>query len=139
MDLKSGHSLWPVKNGLPGVYPSLKSDETSEVAILGSGITGELVAEGLDVVVLDKRDIAGGSTSASTALLQYEIDTPLTELTGMIGAVPAVENGARRRAALPFRSLSQTKSVPGVRGRRGGRFVSKCSAHGPPSDPRSSS
>lgn len=96
MDLKSGHPFWPVKNGLLGVYPSLKSDLTCEVVILGGGITGalvadHLVAEGLDVVVLDKRDIAGGSTSASTALLQYEIDTPLTELTRMIGQRDAEE------------------------------------------------
>jgi glycine/D-amino acid oxidase-like deaminating enzyme len=39
----------------------------------------------MDVAVLDKRDVAGGSTSASTAMLQYEIDTPLTELTGRMG------------------------------------------------------
>jgi len=28
----------------------------------------------MDVVVLDKHDVASGSTSASTAMLQYEID-----------------------------------------------------------------
>lgn len=32
----------------------------------------------MDVAVLDKRDVASGSTSASTAMLQYEIDTMLT-------------------------------------------------------------
>ena len=58
--------------------------------MLGGGISGAFVAEtlareGLDVVVLDKREIGGGSTSASTALLQYEIDTPLIELSKKIG------------------------------------------------------
>ena len=53
--------------------------------ILGGGITGAFMAhtltqEGLRVVLLDKRDVAMGSTSASTALLQYEIDVPLCEL-----------------------------------------------------------
>jgi glycine/D-amino acid oxidase-like deaminating enzyme len=34
---------------------------------------------------LDKRDVGGGSTSASTALLQYEIDTSLVALTKRYG------------------------------------------------------
>jgi glycine/D-amino acid oxidase-like deaminating enzyme len=36
--------------------------------------------------VIDKRDVASGSTAASTALLQYEIDTALTDLIAMRGA-----------------------------------------------------
>jgi glycine/D-amino acid oxidase-like deaminating enzyme len=90
MDLLSSHPFWPLKNGLLGAYPSLKQDVECEVVVLGAGITGALVAdrlaqEGLDVAVVDKREAAGGSTSASTALLQYEIDTPLTELIERIG------------------------------------------------------
>src|SRR5207244_1042403 len=38
-----------------------------------------------DVIVIDKRDVGAGSTSASTALLSYEIDTHLTDLTGRLG------------------------------------------------------
>ena len=96
MDLKSPHPFWPLKNGVLGVYPSLEEDLECEVIILGGGITGaliadELVKEGMEVILLDKRDVAGGSTSASTALLQYEIDTPLTELTRMIGQRDAEE------------------------------------------------
>ena len=37
------------------------------------------------MVVLDKRDIGRGSTAASTALVEYEIDIPLTDLAKMIG------------------------------------------------------
>jgi glycine/D-amino acid oxidase-like deaminating enzyme len=90
MDLTSAQPFWPLNDGLLGVYPPFKQDSDCEVAILGGGITGalvadELVGEGVDVVLLDKRDIGHGSTSARTALLQYEIDTPLTELTKMIG------------------------------------------------------
>jgi glycine/D-amino acid oxidase-like deaminating enzyme len=40
-------------------------------------------------LVLDKRDIGTGSTSASTALLQYEIDVPLRELIKKVGLVAA--------------------------------------------------
>jgi len=87
MDLKSTHPFWPTYSGLPRSYPSLQHDEICDVIILGGGITGAFMAhaltqEGLRVVLLDKRDVAMGSTSASTALLQYEIDTPLCELIG---------------------------------------------------------
>ena len=37
------------------------------------------------MIVLDKRDIGQGSTCASTALLQYELDTELTELAQRLG------------------------------------------------------
>lgn len=95
MDLKSDLPFWPVKNGLLRCYPPLKSDEECDVAILGGGITGALVAhrltqEGLSVVLVDRREIAQGSTSASTALLQYEVDTHLTDLAEMIGKDAAV-------------------------------------------------
>ena len=90
MDLISPRPFWPLKNGLSAVYPSLREDLTCDVAVMGAGISGALMADelaraGFSVVVLDKRDVAGGSTSASTALLQYEIDTSLVELTKMIG------------------------------------------------------
>lgn len=90
MDLLSPHPFWPLKNGLLGVYPSLQQDVECEVAVLGGGITGALLAdrlvkEGLDVMVVDKREVASGSTSATTALLQYEIDTPLVELIERLG------------------------------------------------------
>lgn len=90
MDLVSDHPFWPINSGLIRSYPSLKEDLKCEVLVLGAGITGalcayELTKEGMDVVVLDKRDVASGSTSASTAMLQYEIDTPLTELIERMG------------------------------------------------------
>jgi len=40
--------------------------------------------------VLEQRDIAWGSTAASTALLQYEIDTHLTDLARLVGEDDAV-------------------------------------------------
>jgi glycine/D-amino acid oxidase-like deaminating enzyme len=62
----------------------------ADVVIVGAGITGALVAEaataaGLTTIVLDRRQPAHGSTAASTALLQYEIDTPLIHLADDIG------------------------------------------------------
>ena len=85
MDLKSGYPYWAVKNGLMYAFPQLDADLSCDVAVVGAGITGALIADelaghGHDVVVLDQRDVCWGSTAASTALLQYEIDTHATDL-----------------------------------------------------------
>ncbi|MDB4890191.1 MAG: dependent oxidoreductase [Gemmatimonadetes bacterium] len=90
MDLTSGHPYWPVKDGLIQTYPKLDADMNCRVVVLGGGITGALVAHhlidaGIETIVLDKRDVASGSTSASTSLLQYEIDTTLADLTDKRG------------------------------------------------------
>ncbi|MEP6940390.1 MAG: FAD-dependent oxidoreductase [Rudaea sp.] len=95
MDLKSGYPFWPVTNGLPAAFPPLRTDLSCDVAVVGAGITGALIARalanaGLDVVVLDKRDVGWGSTAASTALLQYEIDTELVDLARTQGEENAV-------------------------------------------------
>ena len=55
---------------------------------------------GKRIVVLDSRDIAQGSTAASTALLQYEIDTHLVDLVRMLGA----ERGDARLSRLRARA-----------------------------------
>jgi glycine/D-amino acid oxidase-like deaminating enzyme len=90
MDLVSSHPFWLLKNGLVRSYPSLRQDIRCDVLVLGAGISGAIVAQrlvrlGWDVVVVDKRDVGCGSTSASTALLQYEIDVHLIELERRIG------------------------------------------------------
>lgn len=94
MDLRSGHPFWLLKNGLMESYPPLERDLDIEVVVLGAGITGALVTyllakEGVDVVVVDKRESGWGSTSASTGLLQYEIDTNLYELKELVGEANA--------------------------------------------------
>lgn len=95
MDLRSSQPFWIVRDGLLRAYPALNSAATCDVIVLGGGITGALIAlhlteAGFDVIVLDKREIGWGSTSASTALLQYEIDVPLCELIEMRGEHDAV-------------------------------------------------
>ena len=95
MDLKSGYPYWAVKNGLMSAFPALREDATCDVAVIGAGITGALITDELvrhdyDVVVLDERDVGWGSTSASTALLQYEIDTHLVDLARRHGEAAAV-------------------------------------------------
>jgi glycine/D-amino acid oxidase-like deaminating enzyme len=90
MDLTSGYPLWPIQDGLPASYPALDRDIRCDAVVLGGGITGamvahELVDAGFDTVVVDRREAAWGSTAASTGLLQYEIDVPLTDLMAMRG------------------------------------------------------
>jgi glycine/D-amino acid oxidase-like deaminating enzyme len=105
MDLKSGYPYWIVRNGLNFQFPRLERDVECDVAVIGAGITGaliarELAAGGHDVVVLDKRDAAWGSTSASTAMIQYEIDTELVELARLIGTRSAVASYRACEAAI---------------------------------------
>lgn len=90
MTLKAGYPFWLIKDGLPFTFPKLDRDITTEVVIMGAGISGALVRyhlinAGIDCVTVDARTIGLGSTSASTSLLQYEIDVPLCRLTEKIG------------------------------------------------------
>lgn len=90
MELRNGQAFWPRTNGLMHTYPPLGQHLEADILIIGAGVTGALCADeltrrGFSVVVTDKRDAVMGSTSASTALLQYEIDTNLVDLIPMIG------------------------------------------------------
>lgn len=95
MDLKSNEPFWMIKNGIFNSYPSLHEDKSCEVLVIGGGITGSLIAhqcikDGKKTILIDKREIAHGSSSATTSMLQYEIDVPLYELSEKIGEKAAV-------------------------------------------------
>jgi len=95
MDLHSGAPFWPLKSGLLQSYPAIDRDEQADVLVVGAGVTGaltayHLAAAGASVVVLDKRDVATGSTAATTGLLLYETDSDLTRLSAAIGDAGAV-------------------------------------------------
>jgi glycine/D-amino acid oxidase-like deaminating enzyme len=94
-NVRSSEAYWLMRNGVGDASAALQESIDCDIAIIGAGITGALVADALvetgkRIVVLDSRDIAQGSTSASTALLQYEIDTHLIDLTRMLGAERAM-------------------------------------------------
>lgn len=95
MDLTGGRPFWPVKNGLVRAYPRLNRSATCDVCIVGAGITGALIAHHLHrakmkVGVIDSREVGWGSTSASTALLQYENDAEMQELAARYGKADAL-------------------------------------------------
>src|SRR5215208_4948556 len=90
MDLRSGCPFWQLHGDDFPPYPQLDRDKSCDVAILGGGITGALVADhlaqaGIDAIILDRRAPGCGSTMASTGLLQYELDTPLCQLIKLVG------------------------------------------------------
>ena len=95
MKLVGGYPFFLIKDGLPFNYPALEKSIKTEVLIIGGGISGALVGyylvnAGVDCVVVDSRTIGLGSTCASTSLLQYEIDTPLSVLIDKSGLRQAV-------------------------------------------------
>lgn len=90
MNLITGYPYWLINNGLQESYPKLDKSLETDIVIIGGGISGALTAyyltnAGLNCVVIDSRTIGLGSTCASTALLQYELDTPLSQLSKQIG------------------------------------------------------
>lgn len=97
MKLKSNEPFWLIKNGLIRSYPSLRKNISTDILIIGGGITGSLIAhqciaDGYSTVLIDKREIANGSTSASTSMLQYELDIPLYKLIDMVGQKAAISS-----------------------------------------------
>ncbi len=97
MDLTSGAPFWIVNDGLLATYPRLKHDRRCDVAVIGGGISGALVAhrfarEGIQVLLVEGREIGFGSTGASTALIQYEIDRHLCQLIDQVGETHAVRS-----------------------------------------------
>lgn len=94
-DLRDGQGPW-----LPGIARppgrTLEADTRCDVVVVGAGITGALMAEhltamGKDVVLIDREREGFGSTAASTAMLQWEIDLRLSELAGLYGFDNAAE------------------------------------------------
>ena len=67
MDLKSGYPWWAVKNGLLHAFPPLQLDLRCDVAVLGGGISGALIADELGahghevVVIEDDADLVARS------------------------------------------------------------------------------
>lgn len=90
MRLRTFESFWLLKNGLLYTYPTLQKNIKTEILVIGGGITGALISDalmdaGYEVTLIDRRDIGQGSTSATTSMLQYEIDEPLKDLAKKIG------------------------------------------------------
>ncbi|MES2336929.1 MAG: FAD-dependent oxidoreductase [Pseudomonadota bacterium] len=96
-DLRTGRPVW-TDHATPPASDPLPTTRV-DVAIVGAGIMGAMLADmlaasGRSVALVDRRPPASGSTAASTALVMWEMDTPLTHLARSVGLDAA---GARWR------------------------------------------
>lgn len=90
-DLRGGTPVWSGSAHSTVITRSVLEAESCDIAIIGGGVSGALTAfslsrAGFDVAVIDRREPGQGSTVASTAMIQFEIDTPLSKLADQIGA-----------------------------------------------------
>ena len=104
-DLRTGRAVWEQGRAPSVPHQPLKRDLETDVLVIGAGITGAMVADalrdsGLRIAVVDRRGPAKGSSTASTALVQYEIDMPLTKLARKIGQRDAQRTWRRSRLAV---------------------------------------
>lgn len=103
-DLRTGRSLWADSPGLGVPVRPLTQAISVDVVIIGAGISGAFMAHELSkdgsVAVLDRRPPLTGSTMASTAMLQWEIDLPLTTLSDKIGTANARRAYLRSHSAV---------------------------------------
>jgi glycine/D-amino acid oxidase-like deaminating enzyme len=90
-DLRSGKTVWTGYRSMRVHGTRLQRSTSAEVIVIGAGISGALMAQclaeaGMRPLLVDRRrEAILGSTSASTALLQFELDTPLLGLRSAIG------------------------------------------------------
>jgi len=94
-DLRTGIPVWLRKGEARVVHTSLDESIKVDIAVVGAGVSGALMVDALlrtgqTIAVLDRRGAVKGSSPASTALLQFEIDQALTHLMKKIGRERAV-------------------------------------------------
>jgi glycine/D-amino acid oxidase-like deaminating enzyme len=107
--VRSSTPYWLMRNGIRDAHRN-EPRRDFDVAIIGAGISGALVADALidtgkRIVVIDAGEPGQGSTAASTALLQYEIDTNLSDLAQDLG--PERATRAYRACADAFAKLER--------------------------------
>jgi glycine/D-amino acid oxidase-like deaminating enzyme len=91
--LRRGEPIWLAAHRHPQLtrrFRSLRGDRSADVAIIGGGITGALIANafadaGISVVVLERGYVGSGSTVASSALLLPDPDLGLAQLASRYG------------------------------------------------------
>lgn len=105
LDLRSGRPVWFAYRAPAVPSEPLTRDVKADVLIVGMGISGAMMAEaltarGLSAIAIDRRGPMLGSTPATTALVQFEIDEPLGSLSNMIGKTAAEQAWRRSRLAV---------------------------------------
>jgi glycine/D-amino acid oxidase-like deaminating enzyme len=105
-DLRDGTSVWRSYRTPKIVGIRMRRSRRADVVIVGAGISGAILAQSLaeaglrPVIIERRREALLGSTAASTALLQFELDTPLTQLSRTIGPRRAAQVWTASRDAV---------------------------------------
>jgi glycine/D-amino acid oxidase-like deaminating enzyme len=118
LDLHTGRPVWAAYRAPRIPVAPLRRDIKTDVLVVGMGISGAMMVEALTsdghaVVAIDRRGPMLGSTAATTALVQFEVDRPLGSLAHQIGADAAGD--AWRRSRLAVFSLRGRISELGLR------------------------
>ncbi len=105
LDLRTGVPVWEAYRAPRIPTQRLTRDVTCDVLVVGLGISGAMLvealsAQGLTVIGVDRRGSMLGSTPATTALVQFEIDQPLSGLSREIGKPDAEQAWRRSRLAV---------------------------------------
>ncbi|MBB5223293.1 glycine/D-amino acid oxidase-like deaminating enzyme [Amaricoccus macauensis] len=117
LDLRTGRPVWSAYRAPRVPTAALTRDVRTDVLVVGMGISGAMIADALTeaghaVMAIDRRGPMLGSTAATTALVQFELDTPLVKLAAMIGKDAAER--AWRRSRLAVANLMARIEVVGI-------------------------
>jgi glycine/D-amino acid oxidase-like deaminating enzyme len=105
LDLRTGKPVWLAYRAPAVPVAALTRDVTADVLVVGMGISGAMIcdavsAAGHSVIGVDRRRPLAGSTPASTALVQFEVDQPVTLLAQKLGKAKAERAWRRSRLAV---------------------------------------
>lgn len=109
-EVRTGGAVWGWVDASMNRATSPSRPISTDVLVIGAGISGALMAfrlaqSGKRVVIVDREVPASGSTAASTAMLQFELDLPLHVLRHRIGTDCAER--AWQRSASALQTLSR--------------------------------
>jgi len=105
LDLHTGRPVWTAYRAPAVPTADLTRDIRADVLVVGLGVSGAMICEtltaaGRQVVGIDRRGPVKGSTAATTALVSFELDMPLSILSSKIGKDRAERAWRRSRLAL---------------------------------------
>jgi glycine/D-amino acid oxidase-like deaminating enzyme len=110
MNLTSGNIYWTKTERIIKEYPYLNEDINCDLVIIGGGISSAITAyflakEGLNVIVIEKNIIGYGSTSASTALIDYQQSIDFSKFEKINGSK------AKRMYELSYAAISDIENM----------------------------
>lgn len=111
MQLTNGNIYWQQKTKIQRTYPYLTHHTNCDVLIIGGGISGAITAyflakEGINVMIAEKNIVGYGSTLATAALLEYQLDVNMYKLEKLLG-----ENTAKKIYTLCLDAIGKIEKI----------------------------